>query len=121
MLRELADRGMGVAIDDFGIGSTSMGQLRSLPLSTIKIDRSFVTDIVSDPADRTLVKAIVDLGHEFGLTVVAEGVENDDVLNRLEELGCDVGQGWHWSPAVPAAALPDLVASLEAQPAVSRR
>ena len=76
MLTKLTALGIGVAVDDFGIGSTSMSQLRSMPLRTLKIDRSFVTHLVTDPGGASLVRAIIELAHDFGLIAVAEGVED---------------------------------------------
>ena len=109
MLRRLNDLGITVAVDDFGIGNTSMSQLGTMPLRTIKIDRSFVTHLSDDDPGLVLVKAIVDLAHEFGLTAVAEGVETPDVIERLQRLGCDVAQGFHWSRPVPPEELLEVV------------
>ncbi len=115
MLRRLTDLGITVAVDDFGIGNTSMSQLGNMPLRTIKIDRSFVTHLDEDGSGLVLVKAIVDLAHEFGLTAVAEGVETPDVIDRLRRLGCDVAQGYHWSRPVPPGELPDVVQRLSSE------
>ncbi len=115
MLRRLTDLGITVAVDDFGIGNTSMSQLGTMPLRTIKIDRSFVTHLDSDDTGLVLVKAIVDLAHEFGLTAVAEGVETPDVIERLRLLGCDVAQGFHWSRPVPPDELPGVVRRLSTE------
>ena len=87
MLTKLTALGIGVAVDDFGIGSTSMSQLRSMPLRTLKIDRSFVTHLVTDPGGASLVRAIIELAHDFGLIAVAEGVEDREVTTVLRELG----------------------------------
>ncbi len=110
MLTKLTDLGIGVAVDDFGIGSTSMSQLRSMPLRTLKIDRSFVTNLITDPGGAALVRAIVELAHDFGLIAVAEGVEDAAVTTVLRELGCDLAQGYLWSRPV---AVEDLDAVLE--------
>ncbi|MEO8330714.1 MAG: EAL domain-containing protein, partial [Candidatus Nanopelagicales bacterium] len=80
--------------------------------TTLKIDRSFVVRLADDPAGATLVKAMVDLAHEFGLEVVAEGVEDEDVTERLRELGCDVGQGFLWSRPVAGDAIADVLFAL---------
>ncbi len=117
MLHKLTALGMTVAVDDFGIGNTSMSQLGTMPLRTIKIDRSFVTNLATDPSGQVLVKAIVDLAHEFGLVAVAEGVEDEDVIERLQAIGCDVAQGYHWSRPVPADQLAAVLARLSGQPA----
>jgi EAL domain-containing protein (putative c-di-GMP-specific phosphodiesterase class I) len=83
-----------------------------MPLSTLKIDRSFVVRMSDDPSGVTLVRAIVDLAHEFGLEVVAEGVEDEEVTQQLRALGCDVGQGFLWSRPVSGADLPDVLLQL---------
>jgi predicted signal transduction protein with EAL and GGDEF domain len=118
MLRRLSAMGIAVAVDDFGIGNTSMGQLRSMPLNTIKIDASFVTNLGHDEAGGVLVRAIVDLAHEFGLVAVAEGVEDEAAIVRLRDLDCDVAQGFHWSRPVPAAELPAVLERIRTQPTV---
>ena len=112
MLHRLAAMGVTIAVDDFGTGYTSMAQLEQMPLKTLKIDRSFVSRMVTDPSGHTLVRAIVDLAHEFGLEVVAEGVEDQEAITLLQEMGCDIGQGFHWSRPVPSADLPDVLLSL---------
>jgi diguanylate cyclase (GGDEF)-like protein len=90
VLGQLADMGICLSLDDFGTGYTSMSQLESLPLDTLKIDRSFVSRMLSDESGGVLVKAIIELAHEFGLSVVAEGVETAAAAERLRELGCDL-------------------------------
>jgi diguanylate cyclase (GGDEF)-like protein len=112
MLHKLAGLGVTLAVDDFGTGYTSMAQLEAMPLTTLKIDRSFVVRLANDPGGATLVKAMVDLAHEFGLEVVAEGVEDEVVTQRLRELGCDVGQGFLWSRPVSSMALPEVLFQL---------
>ena len=112
MLHKIAGLGVTLAVDDFGTGYTSMSQLEQMPLSTLKIDRSFTQRLADDPAGATLVKAMVDLAHEFGLEVVAEGVEDLEVIDRLRELGCDIGQGFLWSRPVTSEALPDVLLQL---------
>jgi diguanylate cyclase len=108
VLERLRSIGVGVAIDDFGIGNTSISQLRDLPVSQLKIDRLFVQDLASGggrPGSEPVVRAMVDLAHSFGLTVVAEGVEDEATAARLALLGVDQAQGYLYSPAVPAAAV----------------
>ena len=112
MLHKLAGLGVTLAVDDFGTGYTSMAQLEAMPLTTLKIDRSFVMRLAEDPGGATLVKAMVDLAHEFGLEVVAEGVEDEEVTARLRALGCDVGQGYLWSRPVAGEALHDVLFGL---------
>jgi EAL domain-containing protein (putative c-di-GMP-specific phosphodiesterase class I) len=110
VLRELAALGATVALDDFGIGNTSISLLRDLPVQTLKIDRSFVRDL--GEGSGVLVKVMTDLGHEFGMKVIAEGVEDAATANRLLSLGCDAGQGYWYARPVDAAELPDALAAL---------
>jgi EAL domain-containing protein (putative c-di-GMP-specific phosphodiesterase class I) len=112
MLHRLSELGVTLAVDDFGTGYTSMAQLESMPLTTLKIDRSFVVRMTDDPAGVTLVRAMVELAHEFGLAVVAEGVEDEDVTDQLRALGCDVGQGFLWSRPVSGDDLPEVLVQL---------
>jgi diguanylate cyclase (GGDEF)-like protein len=112
MMHKIAGLGVTLAVDDFGTGYTSMSQLEQMPLSTLKIDRSFTSRLADDPGGATLVKAMVDLAHEFGLEVVAEGVEDREVTERLRELGCDIGQGYLWSRPVTSEALPEVLFQL---------
>jgi diguanylate cyclase (GGDEF)-like protein len=101
-LQRLRDRGVRVSLDDFGQGYTSLAQLGNLPLAELKIDRSFVAGMLTNSNDRTIVSTVIDLGHKFGLDVVAEGAESADVLQALVELGCDTAQGFALAPALPA-------------------
>jgi len=87
-------KNMGVDLDDFGTGYSSLLQLRQLPYTGVKIDRCFVEDVASDPEARLIVNCIVQLAHGFGLTVTAEGIEDEATLDLLRELGCDHGQGF---------------------------
>ena len=93
-LRRLAERGMSISIDDFGVGYTSLGHLDQLPIDEIKIDRQFVAPIVTGPGAGAVVRALISLGHELGMTVVAEGVEDDITFAALKDLGCDLAQGY---------------------------
>jgi diguanylate cyclase (GGDEF)-like protein len=94
MLQALKAVGVQLAIDDYGIGYSSLTELRSLPIDTIKIHESFVRDLDGDPNEAPLVRAVVELGHALGISVVAEGVETDTQLARLREVGCDGAQGY---------------------------
>lgn len=108
VLSELAAAGIRVAIDDFGIGSTSISQLRNLPVAVLKIDRVFIDDLAHEgerPGSDAVIKAIVDLAHSFGMRVVAEGVEDARTARRLLDLSVDQAQGFWYSPAVAALAL----------------
>jgi EAL domain-containing protein (putative c-di-GMP-specific phosphodiesterase class I) len=103
MLTELQDNGVRVSIDDFGTGYSSLAWLGRLPVHAVKIDRSFLLEMERDPANGIIVRSTIDLGHSLGLRVVAEGVETTAMRDTLAELGCDAGQGFLWSPAVPGA------------------
>ncbi|HET9851435.1 MAG TPA: GGDEF domain-containing phosphodiesterase, partial [Candidatus Limnocylindrales bacterium] len=102
VLQQLRGLGVRVVLDDFGTGYSSLAYLRQLPLDTIKVDRSFVTDLdVRDP-NVGIIRAVVSLAHGLGITVVAEGIETEEQARRLRELGCDMGQGFAWAhPADP--------------------
>ncbi|MDE3207703.1 MAG: bifunctional diguanylate cyclase/phosphodiesterase, partial [Pseudomonadota bacterium] len=93
-LLALSQMGVALSIDDFGTGYTSLASIKQLPVNEIKIDQSFVTNMLSDPKDAMIVRTVIDLGHNFGMTVVAEGVETRDVLNALGALDCDGVQGY---------------------------
>lgn len=94
VLGQLRDLGVSLSIDDFGTGYSSLASLRNLTIDRIKIDRSFVTNLASHDADLTIVRAVVDLGRNLGLTTVAEGVETEEVLQIVKDLGCDEFQGF---------------------------
>jgi diguanylate cyclase (GGDEF)-like protein len=94
VLAALDDMGVKLSIDDFGTGYSSMSHLRRLPISEIKIDRSFISDFTIDDHDLAIVRTTIDLGHHLGMRVVAEGAEGADALDKLRELGCDLAQGY---------------------------
>lgn len=102
-LARLRAAGIGVAIDDFGTGYASMAYLRSLPANELKIDQSFVRDMLVDPRARRLVGSMIDVSHHLGMTVVAEGVEDAATLELLRAMGCDHAQGYHVSRPMPAS------------------
>ena len=100
-IARLNEMGVHLSIDDFGTGYSSLQYLRQLPVSELKIDKSFIFDLMGETRDETIVRSTIDLGHNLGLRVVAEGVETDDVADRLRELGCDTAQGYGISRPVP--------------------
>nr|WP_277349823.1 EAL domain-containing protein [Planosporangium thailandense] len=105
-LRQVREYGVKVSIDDFGTGFSSLSQLKQLPADELKIDRTFVQELANDPDDVVLVRSAIDLAHNLGLSVVAEGVEELDALVLLGDLGCDLAQGFALSRPVPADELP---------------
>ena len=100
LLHQLAELGISISIDDFGAGYTSLSQLRNLPVRELKIDRSFVMTMSEDTSNALIVRSVVELGHNLGLTIVAEGVEDVHALNSLNNFGCDIAQGFHISRPV---------------------
>jgi diguanylate cyclase (GGDEF)-like protein len=111
VLEELADHGVRIAIDDFGTGWSSLVWLKRLPVHAIKVDRSFVGDMVDRPSDAAIVESTINLGHTLGLQVIAEGVETPETLQRLRSFGCDVAQGYLMCRPVPAEELEGWLAS----------
>jgi EAL domain-containing protein (putative c-di-GMP-specific phosphodiesterase class I) len=103
VLRALGKAGLRVAIDDFGTGYSSLAYLTRFPLASLKIDRSFVAHVLSDEADATIVRTIVDMAHTLGFTVVAEGVESEPQADFLRKLGCEQAQGFLFARPMPAA------------------
>ncbi|MGK5684189.1 putative bifunctional diguanylate cyclase/phosphodiesterase [Actinoplanes sp. URMC 104] len=104
-LHRLRAAGVKASIDDYGTGYSSMTYLKVLPIAELKIDRSFVMDIAASSSSRALVASTVELGHRLGLTVVAEGVEDEAAVAALREIGCDTAQGYHFAKPLPAEAL----------------
>lgn len=100
-LLQYRDAGIQVAIDDFGTGYSSMAYLRKFDIDYLKIDQSFVRDVATDPGDRAIVRSIIAMAHELGLKVIAEGIETQAQKTLLREAGCDYGQGFLFSKAVP--------------------
>jgi len=97
MLNELTSLGVKISVDDFGTGFSSLAYLKRLPVSELKIDRSFVRDMVEDVNDAVIVQSTIDLGHNLGLDVVAEGVEDLASFEKLKEMNCDICQGYYFS------------------------
>ena len=105
ILGRLHEMGVVLSIDDFGVGYSSLDYLKRLPVDVIKIDRSFVMHMATDPADAMIVRSTIDLARNLGLRVVAEGIEDAQALETLRALGCHLGQGYHLGRPVPAEAL----------------
>jgi diguanylate cyclase (GGDEF)-like protein/PAS domain S-box-containing protein len=113
-LTQLRAMGICIALDDFGTGYSSMTYLRQFPVNAIKIDRSFISGLGVNADDSAIVASLVSLGAAVGVHVVAEGVETNEQKERLRRLGCEFGQGFLWSPAVPAALLAQTLDAIEA-------
>jgi len=108
-LRQLRELGVTTSIDDFGSGFSSLSYMKRLPVDRVKIDQSFVRDLISDPSDRAIVAAIVNLAHSVRMEVVAEGVEDKDQLHLVRTLGCDAVQGNFFARPMPAARFEEFV------------
>jgi EAL domain-containing protein (putative c-di-GMP-specific phosphodiesterase class I) len=106
--------GFRIAVDDFGTGQSALAQLKRLPLDELKIDKSFVMS-GDDPRDRAILKSTVDLAHQLGLAVVAEGVEDDAALARVTELGCEYAQGYGIGRPMPEAEVAEWLAAWRAR------
>jgi diguanylate cyclase (GGDEF)-like protein len=109
VLRKLHDMGIRLAVDDFGTGYSSMAYLKILPVDELKVDRTFVGDMTRNDSNTVLVQSAVDLGHNLGLSVVAEGVEDDVTLVALRSLGTDVVQGYYTGRPMPADAISEWI------------
>jgi diguanylate cyclase (GGDEF)-like protein/PAS domain S-box-containing protein len=112
VLHELAGMGVHLALDDFGTGYSSLSYIKLMPLHTIKIDRSLITDIATGAEDAEIVRAVIDMGHSMSRRIVAEGVETEQQLAHLRRLGCDEIQGYLFSRPIPGPDLLKLLAGL---------
>lgn len=113
-LHRLARLGVSLSLDDYGTGYSSLRHLRRLPLSEVKVDRSFVLGMATDQQDVAVVRSIIGLAAELGLRVVAEGVEDDQTRRMLSDAGCELAQGWLFAAPIPGPALPSWLARYEA-------
>jgi len=108
-LNKLRDLGIKIAIDDFGTGYSSLSYLKRFPIDTLKIDRTFVSDVSTNEDDAAIAKAIVMMGHALDMSVIAEGVETPQQLEYLTSLGCDAIQGYLFSPPLSTQSFTELL------------
>ena len=111
VLARLSELGIDLSLDDFGTGYSSLGMLKRLPVRELKIDRSFVMDLLDDAEDAAIVRSTVELSRNLGLRVVAEGVESAEAWDLLAAWGCDLAQGYHLSRPLPEDELRALLAT----------
>jgi EAL domain-containing protein (putative c-di-GMP-specific phosphodiesterase class I) len=116
ILEKLDAMGLRIAIDDFGAGFSSLGYLKRLPVDELKIDKSFVIDMITNENDAVIVRSTIDLAHNLGLKVVAEGVETEDIYDLLRILRCDTAQGFYLSRPDTADVITQQIDSLQQQP-----
>jgi predicted signal transduction protein with EAL and GGDEF domain len=111
----LSDLGVRMSVDDFGTGYSSLANLRRLPIDELKIDRSFVAPMLHDESDLIIVRSTINLGHDLGLRIIAEGVEDSATMHQLALLGCDLAQGYHVSRPMPASAFVEWLSTANTQ------
>jgi diguanylate cyclase (GGDEF)-like protein len=111
VLHQLKDIGVQIAVDDFGTGYSSLTYLKRFPVDVLKVDASFVRGVADNQRDHAIVASVIDLAHAFGLITTAEGVETTTQLECLRGMGCALGQGYLWSPALPPSELPEWINS----------
>jgi EAL domain-containing protein (putative c-di-GMP-specific phosphodiesterase class I) len=112
VLKELSSRGLSISLDDFGKGYSSLNYLKQFPVNTIKIDMSFIRDVLTEPKDSAIVRAIILLAQNLNMKVLAEGVETQAQADYLKAEGCDLAQGYFYSRPVTAAAFEALLRPL---------
>ena len=110
VLEKISNMGVNLSIDDFGTGYSSFSNLKKMPVNELKIDRSFVMDMLDDKDDLTIVESTINLAHNMGLKVVAEGVESNEISKQLIDLNCDIIQGYYISKPVPAEEISQMIA-----------
>ena len=120
VIDRLREHGIRVAIDDFGSGYSALSYLHDLPIDELKLDRQFIAPVLVDWRAAAIVRAVIDLAHVLGVTTVAEGVEDEATAARLREYGCEVGQGYYYSPPLAVADLLELFTSRMRAPAAAR-
>ena len=109
ILHKFKQMGVRIALDDFGTGYSSLSYLRSFPFDKVKIDRSFISSLSSQPESIAIIRAVVDLGKSMGMSVTAEGIETEDQLRAVYEQGCDEVQGYLFSPPMPQCSVEKLL------------
>ncbi len=119
MLDAIAALGVSLSIDDFGTGYSSLSHLVRMPVHEVKIDRSFVQGLESDPEFASVVRSAIDMGHGLGLKVVAEGIETEEAASRLRDFGCDVAQGYWYAKPMPLAAFETWLEGKERVPVIA--
>ena len=112
-LDHLRNQGIGIAIDDFGTGYSSMSQLKNMPVTKLKIDKSFVDDITSKGSDRAITAAMTNLAHNLNIEVIAEGVESREQVALLRQVGCHEFQGYYFSRPLTAAQVPGFLENFQ--------
>ncbi|MEL6911791.1 MAG: EAL domain-containing protein, partial [Cyanobacteria bacterium J06598_4] len=115
LLGQLKQRGISIALDDFGTGYSSLRYLQKLPIDTLKIDRSFVTNIALNPEDPAIARAIIALGQSLELNITAEGVETQEQLTHLQNQGCHEVQGYYFSQPLPPEMLQSFLAKCNSE------
>lgn len=113
VLKNLTELGLDLSIDDFGTGYSSLAYLKHLPVAELKIDKSFVLAMSQNEDDKIIARTIIELGHNFNLSVIAEGIEDKETMTELASLGCDKGQGYYMSRPVTESELYEFIQSSE--------
>src|SRR5207253_8724445 len=119
-LLELHERGVSVALDDFGAHAAPLSALRDLPVDIVKLDHSFVARMATSPTDATVARAVIDLGNALGMMTIADGIERADQLVALQRIGCTAGQGYYLSRPLPASGIERLLGDCTEEAGVLR-